>query len=379
MSSDAFQLTRQLSGEPAAASEEIWTLAGSGEIHSWPVRVRYHKPMEILKLKPAGAQPFLASAERMARERTALFARDTEHVEACPVCGAPSAKATEELVVYGGRYVRCPGCTHRYVINRLSRQALEDFYRTNRAYQATYTQRDAARTRIREIHQPKLDWLCEQYRRIYGDLPRAILDVGAGSGHFCACCRDAGLVCDGVELSESGRAFAREVFGLSLRADDVLEKAGEYAGRYDVVTFWGLIEHVPQPGAMLAAARRILETSTRPMVIASVPRWNSVSSVIQAAHPDRVVRHLDPLGHVQCFTETSACVLFLGAGLRPEAAWYFGMDAYELLLHLAAASGSDALMNSSLIASLQQTFDLARLSDSMILAARPAGNKHAND
>lgn len=105
------------------------------------------------------------------------------------------------------------------------------------------------------------------------------------------------------------------------------------------------------------------------MIVASVPRWHSLSSTIQSIFPNKIIRHLDPLGHIQLFTDTSICVSLAKTNLQPIAFWYFGMDVYELLIQLAAETGTDKAVSSLLIETMQKTIDEATLSDSMVFAA----------
>jgi 2-polyprenyl-3-methyl-5-hydroxy-6-metoxy-1,4-benzoquinol methylase len=368
---DTYQLRKTRAGEPVLHGPETWSLEGPHGTYSWDIRATYHKPVDILKMKSTGYQAFRRSVEKISAERNALFTANNYRVNACPVCGVPAVETTPAFEAYGAAYVNCCSCTHRYVINRLSKERLEEYYRTSTLYQGTYTQKEKAMVRVEEIHRPKLDWVLQQFERRYGRMPHRILDIGAGSGHFSVACRDRGITCDGVELSESGRVFAREVFGVELIDADFLADTKSFADRYELITFWGLIEHVPDPGAMLAAAARALRGSEAAMLVASVPRWESLSSVVQFNRPDSIIRHLDPLGHIQCFTDTSVAALVARTGLSLDAVWYFGMDAYELLIQLADRVGSDEVLIPAWIESLQRTLDLSTLADSMIFTAVP--------
>jgi hypothetical protein len=61
-------------------------------------------------------------------------------------------------------------------------------------------------------------------------------------------------------------------------------------------------------------------------------------------------------------------------GFRPVAAWYFGMDAYELLVQIALRSpnGAEVLERSAaLIPYVQSCLDAARACDDIVLACVP--------
>lgn len=371
MTSSRYELRKTCAGEPVSKDMEVWSLSGPHGVYVWEVDATYHKPFDILRMKATGHRAFRRALQQIAGERVALFAENDHSIAACPVCSTPSSAAAAVFAVYGGSYVACPTCTHRYVVNRLSKERLEAYYRSSNLYQSTYAQKEKAMVRVEEVHRPKLDWLLKQFERRHGRPPRRVLDVGAGSGHFSVACREQGIPCDGIELSEEGRTFAREVFDVELIDADFTVNADRFAGRYDLVTCWGLIEHVPDPGAVLDAAARVLRGADSAMMVASVPRWQSVSSTVQMNRPEAVIRHLDPLGHIQCFTDTSVAALVARRAMAIDAVWYFGMDAYELLIQLADVASSDDILMPAWIASLQRAIDLAALADSMIFTAVP--------
>ena len=105
----------------------------------------------------------------------------------------------------------------------------------------------------------------------------------------------------------------------------------------------------------------------------SVPRWNCFGTVVQTAFPDSVVRHLDPLGHLHCFTDFSLATAFENSRFVPVAAWYFGMDAYELVTQLSFQMEQNSVIYTlgKHIPAFQQSIDDARLSDEIIMAGKP--------
>lgn len=84
------------------------------------------------------------------------------------------------------------------------------------------------------------------------------LDVGSGYGYFRVALGEAGYEHDGLEVSEHGRAVARKEFGQQTFDGFLEEHLDEWEGRYDAVTAFDLIEHVPDPREFLAGVRRVL-------------------------------------------------------------------------------------------------------------------------
>ena len=57
------------------------------------------------------------------------------------------------------------------------------------------------------------------------------------------------------------------------------------------------------------------------------------------------------------------------------AAWYFGMDAYELMIQASLKLGGDAALATlaGMVNGLQSALDSGRQCDDLIIAAVPAG------
>jgi len=84
------------------------------------------------------------------------------------------------------------------------------------------------------------------------------------------------------------------------------------------------------------------------------------------------VRHLDPIGHLHIFTNGSLATAFEISGFAPVAAWYFGMDVYELFTQLTMLAKEEvARIDGEVISALQSAIDRGQLSDSMVVAGRP--------
>lgn len=295
-----------------------------------------------------------------------------ELVKECPVCQSSSEKTKSEVNIYGAEYVSCDNCTHIYVKYRPTKTAIDGFYLNNVTYAATYTDKSSAESRLETIAVPWRDWAIKVFEQVNGRKPKSILDVGSGAGHFVEACRRAGLKADGIELSESSRQFARDIWGIELDGSDFTQVYDQYLG-YDMVTFWGLLEHTPNPGSILGKASEIVGHNNDGLVISKVPRWNSMSSAIQTLSPETVIRHLDPMGHIMCFTDSSIAELYYKCGLKPTNAWYYGMDVYETMMQIGHNIKDYKLLTETgeLQMNLQQYVDEMNFSDGITLVGKP--------
>jgi len=348
---------------------ESWEFRG----RQYPVDVTVGKKLDVLSLKGTSTEEVRSYSGFLGTVSDRLYAAGAPKrlVEACPCCGRPSKDAVDAMRVFSGIYVQCQECGHAFVREQPSLDALSELFAQSAGHSAEYTDADlkAQQFRVQQISKPKLDWAVQQFNRLSGRAPASLVDVGAGGGHFVTAARTQGLDAAGYEKSASSRAFAKQAFGIDLIDGDFVNEAGNAA---DIITFWGLLEYVPEPRRFIAAARRRLSDRAG-MLIVEVPRFNCVGSVSQALDGAVIARHMDPTSHINCFTDSSLCTALVEEGLKPVAAWYFGMDAYELVMQAALRLNGDATLSAlaDLVNPLQAALDAGRQCDDLIIAAVP--------
>jgi SAM-dependent methyltransferase len=101
------------------------------------------------------------------------------------------------------------------------------------------------------------------------------LDLGCASGFLLANLRNRGWDVMGCELADWAAQRARDLFGIPVITGDILTTALPQRP-FDLVTLWDVIEHVPDPAAVLAKAR----TAAKPdgLVVIRVPNVASLDA-----------------------------------------------------------------------------------------------------
>ncbi len=126
-----------------------------------------------------------------------------------------------------------------------------------------------------------------------------LLDFGCGPGKYVARMNAAGWRAEGLDLSEHAVRQATEA-GLTVHLG-TLPGVELPKDRYDLVTMWQAIEHVPSPKATLAAIRDALKPDGRLAVVC--PRLDSVPAEKFGA----LWYGLDLPRHLTHFTRETLC------------------------------------------------------------------------
>lgn len=100
-------------------------------------------------------------------------------------------------------------------------------------------------------------------------------EIGCGMGYFLDFARKHGYEVSGLEYAALGTKVCREKFGLNVR-QGAFEDLPETPGAYDVIFMGDVLEHLVDPLAMLAKARRMVKPGG--VVAAEVPSmFNSLT------------------------------------------------------------------------------------------------------
>ena len=108
---------------------------------------------------------------------------------------------------------------------------------------------------LHDINPLRLDWIA-QHATLDG---ARVLDVGCGGGILAEAMARRGAKVTGIDLSEKALRVA-QLHLLESRLDIRYEKISieDFTGEFDVVTCMELLEHVPEPAAMVAACARLV-------------------------------------------------------------------------------------------------------------------------
>lgn len=290
---------------------------------------RHHgKPIDLSRLKARVLGNLEAQSNFWSRKAGELMEGAVD-IARCPICGG--TKYTEAARVHGFPWRQCENCRHVFNGRRPSQEALTRFYAAfddGITHADDYTDANVRAYRKENVARPKVDFAAKFVKP-----PGAWLDVGCGNGDVLAAANQMGFDCTGLEPNEMSANIARKAYGLDVRTELLGEYVGSTNKTFDIISFIGLLDILPDPLAHIRHASQVLREHG--VVFVSVPWFGSLSTAAQSTFPDRVIcRHMHP-SVLNIFTQDSIEFMLNAAGLRIEAMWFFGMDVYEMINNLA--------------------------------------------
>lgn len=174
-----------------------------------------------------------------------------EYVD-CNLCNSNEYKLFKKINGY--RLVKCKQCELVYLNPRPTQQEIGEKYSAE--YHIKRLLRKEPKT-AREIEEKisKNIGRAEEIIKQFGNKGK-LLDIGCGTGFFIACLKKYGWDVAGVEISEWASKFAKKKLGLNVFTGSVEEI--EFDDRFNVITMYHILEHLPDPVRTLKRVSELL-------------------------------------------------------------------------------------------------------------------------
>lgn len=224
----------------------------------------------------------------------------------CPICGGAGRVWTRR---FGRELRRCRSCGFAWVPEGLmlapsGRSIYEDDTPIFMTDQQVDYYRDESTL---DAAQDKLEWV-----RAHTRGAKTLLDVGANFGYFV---KEASAWFDAVGIEPSPRVveWARTHLGAPLEVGSIYDRRPDFRGRFDVITMFDVIEHLPDPRAALERCREYLTPDGRLFI--TTP--DSGSPMARALGSQWY--YVDLVEHISLFNATSLRRLLADAGFAVVA------------------------------------------------------------
>jgi len=219
----------------------------------------------------------------------------------CPVCN--SSKNRQLFIKFGFVHSECSNCTHIYVKNILRDSYLLDLYSKSIADELSSRRKD---------HKILSTYWRLVYGKYFSDVlgftkksKSKVLDYGCGAGHFLEFAKkNYSFDLYGLDYCEYSRAHLEQLIGnnfLFKYSNALLAK--KFINEFDVVSMWGVLEHVTSPNETLKTISRILKKAG--ILIVLVPNFHSRAGKILGTNNPT----LNPRSHINFYTRKSMDIL----------------------------------------------------------------------
>lgn len=155
----------------------------------------------------------------------------------CIVCGK-----TKHRHLYSG-VVQCLNCGHVFSNMELTDNELREIYQKDYFFGDEYSDYIADKQTIQKNLRKRLEVLMK-----FADVThhRHVLEIGCAYGFFLELAKDHFDIAVGLDISEDGVRYARDVLGVTAYQADLLQY--DFSDQmFDVVCMWDTIEHIRDP------------------------------------------------------------------------------------------------------------------------------------
>lgn len=153
---------------------------------------------------------------------------------------------------------------------------------------------------------------------------RNLLDVGCGTGEFLLTCKINGWNVAGVEPNKKARALTEE----KIETETIYSELNEIeSNRFDVITLWHVLEHVPDLTQYISKLESLLKPNG--VLLIAVPNYKS----FDATYYKNFWAAFDVPRHLWHFSQTSIKLLFSKSNflLKKVVPMYFDSFYVSLL------------------------------------------------
>ena len=243
-------------------------------------------PLDIEKLRTDGFYDNFFNSKKIDTERIERGS-GWEECEECPICGSRVQEI--EFSYLNINIARCPGCSHRYT-DKVPMNFSEVY--NSEEYSAA----------VEKLELQQKDYRADRFGKeraeiavqLFDNTDKAVLDVGCGWGYFLSHLKSRGFDCYGIELSKQVADFSRKQYGLDILTVPIEEY--DSGIEFDLITLFGVVEHIKDPISFLKHCRRLLRRGG--FVLIFTPNFESIAVRIMLENANMIY----PGQHLHHFT-----------------------------------------------------------------------------
>lgn len=241
-------------------------------------------------------------------------------VKVCPCCGGETwnnlfTMTDHSITQESFNLITCTSCGLVATSPRPADNKLGDYYKSEKYISHSGTSQGLVNQLYLRARKIALNWKYQIINELHPS--GKLLDFGCGTGEFMHHMKTKGWQVTGMEPSDDARAKAE-----SLSQTQIFKTEESISGKYDVITLWHVLEHLPEPNRTMEKLKAVLNDSGT-LLIAVPNHWS-----FDGQHYGPHWAGYDVPRHLWHFNQ-KAMVLFLQKhGLHVKQILPMKLDAY---------------------------------------------------
>jgi len=201
-----------------------------------------------------------------------------EKINNCPICESSSFTnfiICEDHTVSRESFaiVQCNNCGLKFTNPRPSQELIGKYYESENYISHSNKGNNLVNIAYKFVRKITIQNKVNLIRGLKLENSVQLLDVGCGTGEFLAACIKKGWDCSGVEPSSGARTQSEKITKL-----DILEDLENVEGRFNVITLWHVLEHLPDLNKVMGKLSSHLKKNGK--LIIAVPNSESYDAGI---------------------------------------------------------------------------------------------------
>jgi len=180
-----------------------------------------------------------------------------------------------------------------------------------------------------------------------------ILDVGCGNGNYLKFLRKRGWDCHGTEINNSVISYMINNSGLTIHKGELYDAnfEDEY---FDLITFWGSLEHMSDPSKVLQKAHSLLKTEGKLII------WLQNIESVEARIFKKYWHHLEVPTHYYQFSPSTLSSILKRTGFRVDRVRYdpISLSLMPSISYVLNSKGIKINLNNLVIKAISAPMDI---------------------
>ena len=165
---------------------------------------------------------------------------------------------------------------------------------------------------------------------------KTVLDIGTGTGNFLLACKKNGWKITGIEPNQNAKKLVQDKFQVILNDNStklfydslksLQESNAENSLKFDVITLWHVLEHVPDVEHYIKQIKSLLKPNG--IIVVAVPNFKSYD----AFYYGKFWAAFDVPRHLSHFSKKSIAILFGNEKMKVFKIFPMKMDSFYVSL-----------------------------------------------